>query len=297
MANPVDQVLSRRARRPARGVEAASLGAAFLLHLLVVAVAFLLPRLQPPPKDLEFVPVQIIPAAALGVRKPAPQRPRPTPPAPEPEKPEPAAAEPPPAPPEPEPESEPEPVRPRPEAPVLPRETDKKPEKKPETPRTTTPRTAPAPETPRRPTPTPPERPSTNPPNDSSRGTTGRPEDSGDQAGRRGAPTGSAVGTTAFGSEIGGVDNPDFKFGYYLDQLLARIDQNWARPSLGDNLEAKIVFRIHKDGTITELEVQESSGFKAFDLAATRAVSNAAPFPPLPRAYRHDSLGVTLIVR
>ncbi|HEX2222754.1 MAG TPA: hypothetical protein VHN15_00965, partial [Thermoanaerobaculia bacterium] len=94
MANPVEQILSRRAQRPARSVEAASLGAAFLLHLLVVGLAFFLPRLQPPPKDLEFVPVQIIPAAALGVRRPAPPAPRPAPPQPKPEaRPEPAAAE------------------------------------------------------------------------------------------------------------------------------------------------------------------------------------------------------------
>ena len=36
----------------------------------------------------------------------------------------------------------------------------------------------------------------------------------------------------------------------------------------------------------------ESSGYNSFDLAALRAVQNASPFPPLPRAYRHDSLGV-----
>jgi protein TonB len=58
-----------------------------------------------------------------------------------------------------------------------------------------------------------------------------------------------------------------------------------------------VVFRIHQDGSITDLRVEQSSGFSAFDLAAMRAVSNAAPFPPLPRAYRHDSLGVNLIVR
>ncbi|HEX2223399.1 MAG TPA: energy transducer TonB, partial [Thermoanaerobaculia bacterium] len=199
------------------------------------------------------------------------------------------------------PEPKPEPAKPRTEAPVLPREPEKKPEKKPERKPEPARPSGTAGETPRRTPPPPPaatpsERPGTGQ-GQPSRVTTGRPEDSGDQAGRRGAPTGSAVGTTAFGSEIGGVDNPDFKFGYYLDQLLARIDQNWARPSLGDNIEATIVFRIHKDGSVSDLRVQESSGFAAFDLAAQRAVTNAAPFPPLPRAYRHDSLGVTLIVR
>jgi protein TonB len=66
---------------------------------------------------------------------------------------------------------------------------------------------------------------------------------------------------------------------------------------MGSGVRAIIGFRIQKDGSISELRVAESSGYNAFDLAALRAVQNASPFPPLPRAYRHDSLGVNLIVR
>jgi len=46
----------------------------------------------------------------------------------------------------------------------------------------------------------------------------------------------------------------------------------------------------------SDLKISESSGYNSFDLAALRAVQNAAPFPPLPRAYSHDDLGVNLIV-
>ncbi|HYO12845.1 MAG TPA: TonB family protein, partial [Thermoanaerobaculia bacterium] len=62
-------------------------------------------------------------------------------------------------------------------------------------------------------------------------------------------------------------------------------------------VRAIIHFRIERNGKITDLRVAESSGYNSFDLAAIRAVQNAAPFPRLPRAYRHDSLGVNLIVR
>ena len=48
---------------------------------------------------------------------------------------------------------------------------------------------------------------------------------------------------------------------------------------------------------LLDLQVAQSSGYNSFDLAALRAVQNASPFAPLPRAYRNDSLGVTLIVR
>ena len=257
----VDQILHRRARRAGGRPEAVSLAAAALLHAAAVALILLLPRLTPPPPPLAFVPVQIIPAQALGVRRPAsrPRAAKPAPPEPEPVKP---------APEEPEKPA----VKPPEEAPVLPPE---KPEKR---------------------------KPETKPPAERSTGaeaagTAGPQAKPGDEAGRRGAPDASPAGTSAFGPKVGGLDNPDFRFGYYIDQLLSAIDAKWLRPPLGDDVKAVISFRIGRDGDITDLEVAESSGYNSFDLAALRAVQNAAPFPPLPRAYRHDSLGVNLIVQ
>ncbi|HEY7216366.1 MAG TPA: TonB family protein [Thermoanaerobaculia bacterium] len=258
----VEQILHRRARRAGRRPEAVSLAVAALLHIAAVALIVLLPRLAPPPPPLAFVPVQIIPAQALGVRRPAsrPKAAKPAPPEPEPAKP---------APEEPE---KPAPKPPQDEAPVLPPE---KPEK-------------------RKPEPKPPAERSTG---IEAAGTASPQARPGDEAGRRGAPDASPAGTSAFGPKVGGLDNPDFRFGYYIDQLLSAIDAKWQRPPLGDDVKAVISFRIERDGNITDLEVAESSGYNSFDLAALRAVQNASPFPPLPRAYRHDSLGVNLIVQ
>jgi TonB family protein len=259
----VDQVLERRSRRAGRP-EAVSLAAAALLHAGAVALVLLLPRLAPPPPKLSFVPVQIIPAQALGVRRPAsrPRAEKPSPPEPAPEKPA------------------PEPERPEPareDAPVLPPEKPErtKPEPKPPSGGEKAPRGAA-------------EKPEVQAP------AQGDPDG---EAGRRGSPAGNPLGTSAFGSAIAGLDNPDFKFGYYIDQLLGAIDAKWVRPPLGDGVRAIISFRIERDGSLGDLEVAESSGYNSFDLAALRAVQNASPFPPLPRAYRHDSLGVNLIVR
>jgi periplasmic protein TonB len=288
----VDQILAARSRR-AGGSGMASLAAAAALHALFVAVVLLLPRLAPPPKPLEFVPVTVIPAQALGVRRPAPPRR---------EAPQPAAAHEEPAP-TPKPREE-EPPKPAPKVaepktaekiPVLPEKTDKK---KPE-PVKPTPQATPAPSTATakpagkatgpaaagRATGNP-----SSPPNATAEGETG------DQAGRRGGASGTPLGTTAFGSHLAGVDNPDFTYGYYLDRLLSLIDANWVRPALGNGVRATISFHIQRDGTLTDLKVAESSGYNSFDLAALRAVQNASPFPPLPRAYTHDDLGVHLIV-
>lgn len=114
---------------------------------------------------------------------------------------------------------------------------------------------------------------------------------------RRGSPRGDALGTSSLGAEVAGVDNPDFTYSYYLDQMLSTIEAQWLRPPVDAGVEAVIHFRIRRGGEIEDLEVAQPSGSNTFDLAALRAVQNAAPFPPLPASYRSDSLGVNLIVR
>lgn len=113
---------------------------------------------------------------------------------------------------------------------------------------------------------------------------------------RRGSPSGSTLGTAAFGAAVGGLDNPDFVYGYYVDQMLSMIDSNWLRPALGGEVTAMVHFRIHRDGSISDVRIAKSSGYNSFDLAGLRAVQLAAPFPKLPQSYRHESLGVNLIL-
>jgi TonB family protein len=303
----VDRILAQRARRAGHGREVAGLAAAVVLHALLVMAALLLPRLQPRPKPLEFVPVTVIPAQALGVHRPAPPRRAPEAAAAEeapakPPEPAPKARQEEPAKPLPKPETQPQ-EKPADKAPVLPVKPDIKPDKKADQkpdPKAVKPSTAPpAPQTPSNP-------PAKTPPGTSRNTGGGNPNsppnatatgETGDQAGRRGGSEGTPLGTTAFGSHIAGVDNPDFTYGYYLDRLLSLIDANWSRPTIGGGAYAIITFHINRDGSLSDLRVGQSSGYNSFDLAALRAVQNAAPFPPLPRAYNHDDLGIHLIVK
>ncbi len=107
----------------------------------------------------------------------------------------------------------------------------------------------------------------------------------------------SPLGTSAFGSEVAGLDNPDFTYGYYIDRMLQLIDKNWTRPGVTGRVRTIVHFRVARDGRIEDLEIVETSGYSAFDIAALRAVKNAAPLPPLPASYRNPTLGVNLIVR
>jgi TonB family protein len=275
----VAQVLEERERLARTGPAVASLVAAFLLHVALAAVLVLLPRLAPKPPPLEYVAVQLVPAQRLGAQGPAspaqPAKPRPRPKEAPPE-------EQPPAP----PRSADAPVLPRPRPPLPTKPA--KPEK-----------AKPAPQEKHldpalRPQPLPPPREvlakklgqaaAATPP----AATTSAP----------GAARGSEAGKVAVGALTVNPENQDFTYNYYIAQLQARIEENWTRSPVG-NARARITFRIHGDGSISDLAVAESSGFDTFDLSALRAVQNAAPFPPLPRAYTasHDSLSVNWIAR
>ena len=106
----VDAVLAQRERAVRRATRA-SLGGSLVVHLLIVGVGAVAPLLaaQRSSEAPEFVPVYVVPAAALGVREPVPAPRRAPQPEPEPERPAPPEAQ------EDEPEPTPEPVLPSPE--------------------------------------------------------------------------------------------------------------------------------------------------------------------------------------
>jgi len=110
---------------------------------------------------------------------------------------------------------------------------------------------------------------------------------------RQGSPTGSSTGTAALGARVG-FDNPSFRHSYFVDRLTAMLAAQWRRPALGGELVALVHFTIHRDGSMSDARVVQSSGYSSYDLAALRAVQQAAPFPPLPQSFEGASLGVTV---
>lgn len=114
---------------------------------------------------------------------------------------------------------------------------------------------------------------------------------------RPGSEAGSAAGTAAFGASVATLDNPDFTYGYYIEQMLALIRAQWVRPPLGGGIEAAVHFEVGRSGEITDVRIVQSSGYSSFDLAGMRAVQTASPLPPLPSGYKQSSLGVNLIIR
>jgi TonB family protein len=92
------------------------------------------------------------------------------------------------------------------------------------------------------------------------------------------------------------VDIQDFPFTYYLNLLRYRVRENWYPPyqESGEENKMSVVvgFRVERQGKITQINVETSSGKFMFDQAAVRAVSTAGPLPPLPDEYLNEMLTV-----
>ncbi len=110
-----------------------------------------------------------------------------------------------------------------------------------------------------------------------------------------GLGSGSDTGS-AFSSQIG---LSNFPFTYYLQIIINRVSSNWftslVDPGVSGSFQATVHFKIYKNGQISELKIEESSGIRSLDLSALRAIQTSAPFPPLPRAYEDEYLGIYLI--
>jgi protein TonB len=108
--------------------------------------------------------------------------------------------------------------------------------------------------------------------------------------------TGGAVGTGG-NVGVGGAtfDQPDFNYSYYVERMLVTIGMNWFKPAESVPISPMIRFRIERDGTINDPQIERSSGLPFVDRAALRAVMASSPLPPLPQEFGGRYLGVHLI--
>jgi TonB family protein len=109
-----------------------------------------------------------------------------------------------------------------------------------------------------------------------------------------GASDGSGVGV-GFGADgwkgSGGAGN--FPYQWYIQSVKKKLDQNWNVSSgYSRRIYAQTAFTIQKNGSVSDVEIEESSGNSVFDSEARRAVQLSAPFPPLPRGFEEPTLRV-----
>jgi periplasmic protein TonB len=91
---------------------------------------------------------------------------------------------------------------------------------------------------------------------------------------------------SAFGNQFGG----------YASLVVQRVTEKWQTNGLaGLQLPLVVItFDIQRDGSVRNPKIAQSSGNSTLDFSALRAVTDAAPFPPLPPNYSGSSTSVEL---
>jgi TonB family protein len=85
-------------------------------------------------------------------------------------------------------------------------------------------------------------------------------------------------------------DSKDVEFGPWLRRFIAQLKRNWLVPMAAMTMKGHVVvtFYVHKDGSITEVEVPGPCPVVAFNRAAQGALLTSNPTQPLPPEYPAD---------
>src|SRR5207249_8629351 len=105
-------------------------------------------------------------------------------------------------------------------------------------------------------------------------------------------PVGGTGGPAPGGGAVA-LNGSDFPFAWYVRTVHAKITERWAGRAIPGQ-QPVAVFDIGRDGRISGLAIEKSSGNTYYDQAALRAITEAAPFPPLPAEFGGQALGVKL---
>jgi periplasmic protein TonB len=100
------------------------------------------------------------------------------------------------------------------------------------------------------------------------------------------------------GVQMGSAGAFGYRFGAYRDMIEQRVSQKWRTDEIDPRITtaptAIVTFDIQKNGAVTNVRILQSSGNRALDYSAQRAIYEAGPFPPLPQAYERSSAGIEI---
>jgi TonB family protein len=110
-------------------------------------------------------------------------------------------------------------------------------------------------------------------------------------------PGGGGGGSGGHGAVGSGIeilsDTEGVDFNDYLQRVYLTVKRNWfavmpASVQLGDQGRVALIFKIRRDGTVSETdpELYSGSGKEPLDRAAISSIRASNPFPPLPPAFK-----------
>ena len=85
----------------------------------------------------------------------------------------------------------------------------------------------------------------------------------------------------------------DFPFAWYLSRVQAKVTEKWVGKALPGQ-QPVAVFEISREGQVSRIAIEKSSGNSYYDQAAVRPITEANPFPPLPAEFPGQTLRVHL---
>jgi protein TonB len=88
----------------------------------------------------------------------------------------------------------------------------------------------------------------------------------------------------------------DFCCPDYIREMVSRIEKNWVRQQQGTGV-VFVKYTIQRNGQLTDIELETSSGNPTLDLASQRALLNTRALAPLPAAFTEPTLTVHLEFR
>ena len=118
--------------------------------------------------------------------------------------------------------------------------------------------------------------------------------------GETGAPTMSytqmVTSAGSGGVAMGAGNSFGQRYAWYVSSMRARISANWLLATVSPNIvsapRAYLTFEILRDGTVSNVQITQSSGIAEVDRSALRAILASNPLPALPSDYAGGSVRV-----
>jgi TonB family protein len=110
------------------------------------------------------------------------------------------------------------------------------------------------------------------------------------------AMNGQSQGGMGFSGPGGAGGDFSGRFPSYVDAVRNRISSNWLQSTVDPSVRwaprASFTFQILRDGTVTNVQMTQSSGNRTVDNSALRAIQSSSPMSPLPSGYPGSSVSV-----
>jgi periplasmic protein TonB len=92
------------------------------------------------------------------------------------------------------------------------------------------------------------------------------------------------------------LDTTEVKYASYFARIKHQIERVWIYPSdaaqRGISGDLSLKFRISKDGNLMGVHLIDKSGYEILDVAALKAVKEAAPFYPFPKNIQREKISI-----